>query len=135
MEPLHNDPRMDALLRKAIKERSAKQNAQIDQRMNSPEWKAKQEQMLKNVLEATKTEREARAARSAGAGSSTSGARSGGGGGGGRGGAMTGIGGGGGIPGIDEMLAKGGKVKGYAKGGSVKGSGCEQRGLRKCKVV
>jgi hypothetical protein len=23
----------------------------------------------------------------------------------------------------------------YAKGGSVKGSGCEQRGLRKCKVV
>jgi len=24
---------------------------------------------------------------------------------------------------------------GYAKGGSVKGSGCEQRGLRKCKVV
>jgi hypothetical protein len=30
---------------------------------------------------------------------------------------------------------KGGKVKGYAKGGSVKGSGCEQRGLRKCKVV
>ena len=29
---------------------------------------------------------------------------------------------------------KGGKVKAYAKGGSVKGSGCEQRGLRKCKV-
>lgn len=58
-----------------------------------------------------------------------------GGGGGGRGGSMTGIGGGGGIPGMDEMLAKGGKVKSYAKGGSVKGSGCEQRGLRKCKVV
>ena len=29
---------------------------------------------------------------------------------------------------------KGGKVKAYAKGGSVKGSGCEQRGLRKCKI-
>lgn len=29
---------------------------------------------------------------------------------------------------------KGGKVKAYAKGGSVKGAGCEQRGLRKCKV-
>ena len=25
--------------------------------------------------------------------------------------------------------------QGYAKGGSVRGSGCEQRGLRKCKVV
>lgn len=25
--------------------------------------------------------------------------------------------------------------KGYAKGGSVKGGGCEQRGLRKCKVI
>ena len=24
---------------------------------------------------------------------------------------------------------------GYAKGGSVKGAGCEQRGLRKCKVM
>lgn len=31
-------------------------------------------------------------------------------------------------------LKKGGKVKAYAKGGSIKGSGCEQRGLRKCKV-
>jgi hypothetical protein len=31
-------------------------------------------------------------------------------------------------------MKKGGKVKTYAKGGSVKGSGCEQRGLRKCKV-
>jgi hypothetical protein len=31
--------------------------------------------------------------------------------------------------------AAGGMAKGYAKGGSVKGSGCEQRGLRKCKVV
>lgn len=29
---------------------------------------------------------------------------------------------------------KGGKVKTYAKGGSVKGSGCERRGLRPCKV-
>lgn len=29
---------------------------------------------------------------------------------------------------------RGGKVETYAKGGSVKGSGCEQRGLRKCKV-
>jgi len=27
------------------------------------------------------------------------------------------------------------EARGYAKGGSVKGSGCEQRGLRKCKVV
>ena len=33
-----------------------------------------------------------------------------------------------------EMLKKGGTTKAYAKGGSVKGSGCEQRGLRKCKV-
>jgi hypothetical protein len=32
-------------------------------------------------------------------------------------------------------MAHGGMAKGYAKGGSVKGSGCEQRGLRKCKVV
>jgi hypothetical protein len=29
---------------------------------------------------------------------------------------------------------KGGKVKTYASGGSVKGSGCEQRGVRPCKV-
>lgn len=29
---------------------------------------------------------------------------------------------------------RGGKTKAYAKGGSVKGAGCEQRGLRKCKV-
>jgi len=34
----------------------------------------------------------------------------------------------------DGEFKKGGKVKAYAKGGSVKGSGCEQRGLRKCKV-
>ena len=27
------------------------------------------------------------------------------------------------------------KQGGYAKGGSVKGAGCEQRGLRKCKVM
>jgi hypothetical protein len=33
-----------------------------------------------------------------------------------------------------ELLARGGRV-GYASGGSVKGSGCEQRGLRRCKVV
>ena len=33
-----------------------------------------------------------------------------------------------------ERLKKGGTTKAYAKGGSVKGSGCEQRGLRKCKV-
>ena len=31
-------------------------------------------------------------------------------------------------------MKKGGKVKTYASGGSVKGAGCEQRGLRKCKV-
>ena len=34
----------------------------------------------------------------------------------------------------EPQYRKGGKVKAYAKGGSVKGSGCEQRGLRKCKV-
>jgi hypothetical protein len=34
----------------------------------------------------------------------------------------------------DVEFRRGGKVKTYAKGGSVKGSGCEQRGLRKCKV-
>jgi hypothetical protein len=34
----------------------------------------------------------------------------------------------------DVEFRKGGKVKTYASGGSVKGSGCEQRGLRKCKV-
>lgn len=34
-----------------------------------------------------------------------------------------------------ELRAKGGSIKGYAKGGSVRGGGCEQRGLRKCKVV
>ena len=33
-----------------------------------------------------------------------------------------------------RAFKKGGKVKTYAKGGSVKGSGCERRGLRKCKV-
>ena len=59
----------------------------------------------------------------------------GGGGGGGRGGSMTGIGGGGGLPGMDEMLAKGGKVKGYAKGGSVRGGGCESRGKTKGRFV
>ena len=32
-----------------------------------------------------------------------------------------------------RKLAKGGSC--YAKGGSVKGGGCEQRGLRKCKVM
>jgi hypothetical protein len=32
-------------------------------------------------------------------------------------------------------MAHGGMAKGYAKGGSVRGGGCEQRGLRKCKVV
>lgn len=31
--------------------------------------------------------------------------------------------------------AKGGAVKTYSKGGSVKGAGCAQRGVRKCKVV
>lgn len=55
-----------------------------------------------------------------------------GGGGGGRGGSMTGIGGGGGLPGMDEVLAKGGKVKSYAKGGSI--DGCAQRGKTKGKV-
>jgi hypothetical protein len=34
----------------------------------------------------------------------------------------------------DRMMSSGEKNR-YAKGGSVKGSGCEQRGLRKCKVV
>jgi hypothetical protein len=33
-----------------------------------------------------------------------------------------------------ELRARGGRV-GYANGGQVRGSGCEQRGLRKCKVV
>ena len=32
-------------------------------------------------------------------------------------------------------MAAGEKASRYAKGGSVKGSGCEQRGLRKCKVM
>ena len=35
---------------------------------------------------------------------------------------------------VEPGFKRGGKVKFYAKGGSVKGSGCEQRGLRKCKV-
>lgn len=35
----------------------------------------------------------------------------------------------------DMTYKRGGMTKGYAKGGSVKGSGCEQRGLRKCKVI
>ena len=34
----------------------------------------------------------------------------------------------------DVEFRKGGKVKTYAKGGSVKGSGCERRGVRPCKV-
>ena len=38
-------------------------------------------------------------------------------------------------PRMSDDYKKGGKVKTYAKGGSVKGGGCEQRGLRKCKVV
>lgn len=42
--------------------------------------------------------------------------------------------------GIREMLVDREKSKltpasKYAKGGSVKGGGCEQRGLRKCKVM
>lgn len=32
-----------------------------------------------------------------------------------------------------ELRARGGRI-GYAKGGSVKGGGCEQRGVKKCKV-
>ena len=32
------------------------------------------------------------------------------------------------------MMKKGGSINGYAKGGSVRGSGCEQRGTKKCKV-
>jgi len=32
-------------------------------------------------------------------------------------------------------MTMGEKASRYAKGGSVKGAGCEQRGLRKCKVV
>ncbi len=35
---------------------------------------------------------------------------------------------------VEPPFKKGGKVRAYAKGGSVKGAGCEQRGLRKCKV-
>lgn len=35
---------------------------------------------------------------------------------------------------VEPPFKKGGKVKAYAKGGSVRGAGCEQRGLRKCKV-
>jgi hypothetical protein len=34
-----------------------------------------------------------------------------------------------------EDLAAGGKVKKYAKGGSVRGAGIEMRGTRKCKIV
>ena len=35
----------------------------------------------------------------------------------------------------DEVeFKRGGKTMAYAKGGSVRGAGCEQRGLRKCKV-
>lgn len=36
--------------------------------------------------------------------------------------------------GTQEMREKY-KAEGYAKGGSVRGAGCEQRGLRKCKVM
>lgn len=35
---------------------------------------------------------------------------------------------------IEPGFKRGGKVKTYASGGSVKGSGCERRGVRKCKV-
>lgn len=35
---------------------------------------------------------------------------------------------------IEPPFKKGGAVKTYAKGGSVKGSGCERRGVRPCKV-
>ncbi len=50
---------------------------------------------------------------------------------------MTGIGGGGGLPGMDEMLAKGGKVKGYAKGGSAssRADGCATKGKTKGRFV
>ena len=34
-----------------------------------------------------------------------------------------------------RKLAKGGMTKTYKSGGSVKGAGCAQRGVRKCKVV
>lgn len=34
-----------------------------------------------------------------------------------------------------EGKAKGGMTKAYKSGGSVKGAGCAQRGVRKCKVV
>lgn len=55
---------------------------------------------------------------------------------GGRGGSMRGIGGGGGsLPGMEDAMRKGGEVKSYAKGGSVKGAGIAQRGVRKCKMV
>ena len=36
---------------------------------------------------------------------------------------------------IDMGSSKPPKAKKYAKGGSVRGAGCEQRGLRKCKVM
>ena len=49
---------------------------------------------------------------------------------------MRGIGGGGGgLPGLEDAMRKGGAVKGYAKGGSVRGSGCEQRGKTKGRFV
>lgn len=60
----------------------------------------------------------------------------GGGGGGGRGGSMRGIGGGGGsLPGMEDAMRKGGAVKGYAKGGSVRGDGCCQRGKTRGRMV
>ena len=34
----------------------------------------------------------------------------------------------------DMEFKKGGKTKAYAKGGSVRGAGIAQRGVRKCKV-
>lgn len=34
-----------------------------------------------------------------------------------------------------QMMKAGGKAKGYASGGSVKGAGIAQRGVRKCKMV
>jgi hypothetical protein len=54
-------------------------------------------------------------------------------GGGGRGGAMTG--GGGGLPGLEGAMRKGGKVKGYASGGSVtRADGCVTKGHTKGKM-
>jgi hypothetical protein len=38
-------------------------------------------------------------------------------------------------PRMSDDMKKGGKVKKYAAGGSVRGSGIEMRGTRKCKIV